>query len=105
MRMAAVGMGEHLIAFMVGMPLDELEAEFGDEMKRAAVTAQLAVSETLLAMATSGKHLGATIYWLKHCGVEKKDLAGKKVEEKKSKYCTVIPPPLKVRGPDGTLYD
>jgi hypothetical protein len=76
-------------------------------MRAAAIKANLLVWETLLRMATSGRHPSATIFWLKTRAGAMATPPPRTAKVAKETYCTEPPPPgtLRVLGPDGVVLD
>ena len=62
--------------------------------------------ETLLQIALSGKHVGATIFWAKaYGGVEKARQKEAKEPRKKEVFGTLGPDDFQVFGPNGVRLD
>jgi hypothetical protein len=61
--MSALGTSQSQIATFFGIDPKTLRKHFQKELERAAIKANLQVAETLFDMATSGKHVTATIFW------------------------------------------
>ena len=106
-RMARVKMPEYQIAFVSGIGMKVLRALYGEEMMVAAIEAEVEVRETLLRLAASGKHAGATMFWARaYCGFDtgrKKD-AKKASDEDEEPYNTG-PDDFQVFGPNGERLD
>src|ERR1700733_1125126 len=109
MRMAAVGMPEYQIAFMLAIGIEPLRTLYGSDMQKAAILANLEVAETLWQMAESGKNTAATIFWMKTRGAFEKQTrqqppaSNKAAGSRKEVYPTQPPPPgsLIIMGPNG----
>ena len=68
-RMAAVGIPNYQIAFVMGMGVKKLRGACQKELKESAVEANYKVAETLYQMASSGTNTAASIFWAKtRCG-------------------------------------
>ena len=106
-RMARVGIAAHIIALRLSLDVPELESDYGPAMRAAAVKANLLVWETLLRMATSGRHPSATIFWLKTRAGAMATPPPRTARMARETYCTEPPPPgtLIVTGPDGEILD
>jgi hypothetical protein len=66
---AATGMRNEDIAEVLDCSTDTLRKHFADVLEKAKAKADAKVKATLYQMATNGKNLGATIFWLKtRCG-------------------------------------
>jgi len=106
-RMARVGIAAHIIALRLSLDVPELESDYGPAMRTAAIKANLLVWETLLRMATSGRHPAATIFWLKTRAGAMATPPPRTAKMAKETYCTEPPPPgtLIVTGPDGEILD
>ena len=64
--MAGLGFKQEDIAKVVGLRSDKtLRKHFREEITRGSIDARAQVSQTLYKMAISGKHLTATIFFLK----------------------------------------
>src|SRR3984885_9911601 len=108
-RMAAVGMPEYQIAFMLAMGIEPLRTFYGPDMQKAAILGNLGVAETLWKMAKWGKNTAATIFWMKTRGAFEKQTrqqppaSNKAVGSRKEVYPTPPPPPgsLIIMGPNG----
>jgi hypothetical protein len=67
-KLAGFGFTDEGIATTLEMTVGELRSRYGREIDNAKLRTNLAVLQTLLSMAKSGKHLGATTFWIKtHC--------------------------------------
>ena len=106
-RMARVGIAAHIVALRLGLAMPKLESDYGPAMRAAAIKANLLVWETLLRMATSGRHPSATIFWLKTRAGAMATPPPRTAKVAKETYCTEPPPPgtLRVLGPDGVVLD
>ena len=104
-RMARVGIAAHIVALRLGLAMPKLESDYGPAMRAAAIKANLLVWETLLRMATSGRHPSATIFWLKTRAGAMATPPPRTAKVAKETYCTEPPPPgtLIVTGPDGGI--
>jgi len=95
-----VGIAAHIISLRLGLAMPELESDYGPAMRAAAIKANLLVWETLLRMATSGRHPSATIFWLKtRAGAQ---TSPKQKEEDPYQYPD--PPIIRAIDKDGNLY-
>jgi hypothetical protein len=64
--LAAFGTRQEDIATVIGIrSTNTLRKHFRQELARGEIEATAQVGQTLLQMATSGNHVGATIFWLK----------------------------------------
>lgn len=64
--LTAMGTLQKEIAMMIGIRSPKtLRKHFRKELDRGALEANSTVAKTLYTLATSGKNLGATIFWLK----------------------------------------
>jgi predicted ArsR family transcriptional regulator len=61
--MAAVGARQEEIAAELGITPKTLRKHFRQDLSQGATHANLKVGQTLFAMATSGRNVGASIYW------------------------------------------
>jgi hypothetical protein len=67
--MSSYGIRQEDIATEVGLRSPKtLRKHFRKELDRGRIGANLKVGKTLLAMATSGQHIAATIFWLRRYG-------------------------------------
>ncbi len=65
---AASGLTDEAIATQLSTTVEGMRMAFGKDLDEARLETNLAVLDTLLTMAKSGKHLGATMFWIKtHC--------------------------------------
>jgi hypothetical protein len=64
-RMSAMGIPQEQIGLIFKMSPKTLRKHFREELTTAAVEANFQVAQTLFQLATSGKHLSATIFWAK----------------------------------------
>ena len=101
-RMARVKLPEYQIAFVLGIGVKALRALYAEEMLTEAIEAELEVRETLLRIALSGKHAGATMFWAKaYGGFEKAREKEAKELRNKEVFGTLGPETMRVVGPNG----
>lgn len=62
---AGYGLPQKMIAVLAGISVPTLEKYYGQELKDGEATATFEVAKTLYTRATTGKDLGAAIFWLK----------------------------------------
>jgi hypothetical protein len=70
--MAAVGARQEDIAAEFGITAKTLRKHLRQELRQGALHANVKVGQTLFAMATSGRDLGASIYWDRTRGFSRK---------------------------------
>jgi hypothetical protein len=100
--MARVKLPEYQIAFVLGIGMKALRESYAPEMLMAAIEADLEVRETLLQMALSGQHVGATIFWAKaYGGFEKAREKEAKEPRNREVFGTLGPETMRVVGPNG----
>ncbi len=69
MAMSGYGIKHKAIATVLGLRSEKtLRKYFRKELDRGAIDAMTQVFQTLYQMATSGKHVAATIFWIKTRG-------------------------------------
>ena len=62
-RMSRLGTSHEQIALVMGIRPPTLRKHFRQDLDNGAIEANLEVADTLFKMATSGKQLGATLFW------------------------------------------
>jgi len=64
-RMCAYGIPQFQIATIFGIAPKTLRKHFPKELTESAIEANFKVADTLFKMATSGRHVAASIFWAK----------------------------------------
>ena len=64
-RMAALGIAEEQIAFILGISIRILNLIYSEDIRSAIIQTNLQALERLWALAKSGKSVAALLYWVK----------------------------------------